>query len=340
MISDPQIRRPTEMPNTYSLEVEAGILRAKQIGVGLWELNVIRRAPEVCFARQRCVTEFPRDVVEEFLRLGSLGWVCDLIARHCDPNYVLGTIERQLFSYYPSAAFRGKRLLDFGCGSGASTFGMGRMLPASEIVGVELEPRHVELAQKVSKFRNLPNVQVLRSPSPESLPEGIGMFDFVMLSAVYEHLLPHERKQLMPLLWSKLKPNGAIFINQTPHRYFPYEHHSTRLWMINYLPDRLAHKMTTSFTNQRSVDWNDHLRGGIRGATEGEILQTLTRGGDARILRPSTNGLRCRADYWLAGCGPKHRIAKRTVWGVFRLTEVIFNTVPAMNINVVVQKVA
>ena len=31
----------------------------------------------------------------------------------------------------------------------------------------------------------------------------------------------------MPLIWSKLKPGRTLFINQTPYRYFPYEHHTT-----------------------------------------------------------------------------------------------------------------
>jgi hypothetical protein len=75
----------------------------------------------------------------------------------------------------------------------------------------------------------------------DQLPAQIGQFDFVMLSAVYEHLLPGERTVVMPLLWSVMKEGAAIFINQTPYRYFPFEHHSTGLWLINYVPDGMAH---------------------------------------------------------------------------------------------------
>jgi hypothetical protein len=58
--------------------------------------------------------------------------------------------------------------------------------------------------------------------------------------AVYEHRLPAERRTLMPQLSDHLWAGGILFINQTPHRWFPYEHQSTALWGTNYLPRPLA----------------------------------------------------------------------------------------------------
>jgi hypothetical protein len=95
-------------------------------------------------------------------------------------------------------------------------------------------------------------VRFLVSPDANSLPPEIGTFDFVMLSAVYEHLLPEERRRVMPWIWSKLKPGGTLFINQTPYRYFPYEHHTTGLWFINYLPDKLSPVPRSPFLQNQS----------------------------------------------------------------------------------------
>jgi 2-polyprenyl-3-methyl-5-hydroxy-6-metoxy-1,4-benzoquinol methylase len=117
------------------------------------------------------------------------------------------------------------QLLDFGCGNGASTMTIGRLLPRTEVVGVELSPEKIEMANRIRAFRSLDNVKFLCSPSGSELPPGLGHFDFVMLSAVYEHLLPDEWK-VMPRLWSALKPGGMIFINRTPYRYFPMEIHT------------------------------------------------------------------------------------------------------------------
>lgn len=325
----------------YSLRTPDGELRAESIGPGQWKLTVAASTPDLFVARQSCVTGFPRSLVEAFLEHSGLGWVCDGIARHCDDEYVLKVIRRQLFSYFAPEEFAGKRILDFGCGSGGSTFGMGKLLPNTEIIGAELEGANVQLAQKVGAFRQMANVRVLCSPAPDRLPDNIGSFDFIMLSAVYEHLLPAERSQLTPLLWSKLKIGGALFVNQTPHRYFPYEHHSTGLWFVNYMPDRMAHRWVMSRTRFKWPDWNEHLRGGLRGATENEILRKLSaKPGGAKILQPSRNDLHSRADYWLAGTSPRHRAAKRAIWIAFQVTDKIFQTIPAMNIDVVIQRVA
>jgi 2-polyprenyl-3-methyl-5-hydroxy-6-metoxy-1,4-benzoquinol methylase len=196
--------------------------------------------------------------------------LCDSLARHDDPEYVCKVLRRQLLAYFDASVFGNKRILDFGCGSGASTFCMATMFPQTEVVGVELDDANVRLAEGILSVRRLPNVQFHLSTDANSLAPDLGSFDFVMLSAVYEHLLPGERRQIMPLLWSKLKDGGFLFVNGTPHRYFPYEHHSTGLWFVNYLPDRMTMVLARNFSKMhqqlnKSRDWKGHLRGGIRG---------------------------------------------------------------------------
>lgn len=220
------------------------------------------------------------------------------------------------------------------------------MLPQTEIVGAELDAKRIEIADSINRHLALPNLAFRCSPSGDRLPDGIGMFDFVMLSAVYEHLLPPERKTIMPLLWSVLKPGGVLFLNQTPYRYSPLEAHSTGLWFINYLPDRVTHWTVRHFAGRnpninQSKDWNVHLRGGLRGGTEGEIVRNLTRGdtSSARILQPHENGLKDRADFWLA-C-TNHRRYRRLKQGIatfFRLTDSMLGTIPAINLEVAIQK--
>jgi hypothetical protein len=136
-----------------------------------------------------------------------------------------------------------------------------------------------------------------------------------------------------------------LFINQTPHRHFPYEHHSTRLWLINYLPDRAAHWVARRYARHnpalnRSPDWNALLRGGIRGGTEREILRNLRRGSSAKavILQPRQNGLKDRADYWLASTSRRLRPAKRAIAALFRVSDRLFGTIPSMNVDVVIRK--
>ena len=162
-----------------------------------------------------------------------------------------------------------------------------------------------------------------------------------MLSAVDEHLLPEERPVVLPLLWSALKRGGVIFINQTPHRWFPKEHHTTNLWGVNYLPDALARKIARFSTRDvRGDDWPTLLRKGIRGGTERSMLHELTGGRteDARILQPIR--FRDCVDYWFQYTSPRHRPIKRILATGLRLSESMFGTIPTTHIDVAIQKIS
>jgi SAM-dependent methyltransferase len=145
------------------------------------------------------------------------------------------------------------------------------------------------------------------------VPVEASSFDFVIMSAVFEHLLPAERRAIMPQLWRALRPGGRLFLNQTPHRLFPVELHTTGLPLINYLPDALAGEAARRLSPriERNATWDELLRAGIRGATDAEILEVL--GPDARLVEPTENGCSDRLDVWFTGLGPRHRGLKRAV---------------------------
>ena len=290
-------------------------------------------------------TSLSLDILEFLASHFEFAGLCEHVARLENPDYVARVLRRQLLAYFTPADFAGKRMLDFGCGIGASSIIMAELLSGLQIIGAELDPQRVEMARRLAEHKGLPNVTFYASPTPDSLPCEVGQVDFIMLSAVYEHLLPHERKTLMPLLWSHLKPGGVILINQTPFRWSPYEHHTTGLWGINYLPDFLAcylarhHSKLAKETN-RVLDWDGLLRHGIRGGTEREILHNLQRNSNPSgvILQPTQNGLRDRAEYWLSCMGLQYRPLKRIIAGVFRGSDRLFGIVPATHIDVAIQK--
>jgi SAM-dependent methyltransferase len=120
-------------------------------------------------------------------------------------------------------------------------------------------------------------VSFLPSPGADTLPAGLDDFDYIVLNGVYEHLLPEERNTLLPRIWERLKPGGVLFIGETPHRYFPYESHTTSLPFINYVPDGLALHFARRFSKRVRFDetWESLLRRGIRGATVREIMRIL-----------------------------------------------------------------
>jgi 2-polyprenyl-3-methyl-5-hydroxy-6-metoxy-1,4-benzoquinol methylase len=307
-------------------------------------LRPTRKSTLQFIPRSSCETSHPEEV-PLFLEHGiSFNWLCEAISRIEDPDYVLQAIQRQLFAFAFPQEFVGARVLDFGSGIGASTLGMAELLPSSQITGLELHANLVGLGRHLAANRHLSNVEFEVSPAADAVPRSARPFDYIMLSAVFEHLLPEERRRLMPQLWDLLKPNGVLFVNQTPHRWFPRDCHSTGLWGINYLPDRLAHRYAhhsaMSPDINQSPDWNVHLRGGLRGGSERELIKLLTTGdrAPAFIMQPIAQGLRDRADYWLSFTSARYHSLKAGIAWFFRITDYLFATVPAVNLDVAVRK--
>src|SRR5882672_3226391 len=281
-------------------------------------------------------TTYPPELILE-IHATKHAYVCDEIRREEDPLYVERAIRHEVLGYVDAEAFRGKRILDFGCGAGASTLVMSRLFPPCEIVGVELEQRLLHLARLRADHLGRSTLKFFLSPSGTALPAGLGEFDYIVLSAVYEHLLPEERRSLLPRIWSHLKPGGVLFINQTPHRYSPIEMHTTGLPLINYLPDALAFALTQRFCKRLNgdEDWPAMLRAGIRGATIGEILHVL--GGDAALVKPKQGD---QIDLWHGKLSRRYGWLKRSIWAALKALKPIAGIHLVPELTLAIRKLA
>ncbi len=250
-------------------------------------------------------TAYPEDLIRLILEVRGPASVIDEIRRDEDPRYVRACLEVDITGYVDPQSLKGKRWLDFGCGGGASTAILAGMFPDSPIVGIDLSDRSLAIARARGRHFGYRNIEFLLSPSPDRLPPDLGSFDAILLSAVLEHLLPDERRTLLPRLWGLLNPGGVLFIDQTPWRYFPFEGHTTRLPLINYLPDRPAYSYARALSRRVGADesWESLLRRGIRGGSLGEIGRILRSccGMDFEFLTPNRLGFRDRVDLWYAG---------------------------------------
>jgi 2-polyprenyl-3-methyl-5-hydroxy-6-metoxy-1,4-benzoquinol methylase len=205
-------------------------------------------------------------------------------------------------SFLPDEDFVGKRLLDFGCGCGASTFALSRIFPNSHILGLDRLADCVEVCNLKKEQLNLNRVSFVTSNSDDQLPAALGRVDYCILCGVYEHLLPPERKSLLHAIWNMLPVGGVLFIAQTPNRYSPIVTHVTRIPMVNFLPDRLAfHVGHWAMKKQYGIDadWERLLRGGFRGGTSNEIERILkeTEAGPI-FIQPNRLGVRDPIDIW------------------------------------------
>jgi SAM-dependent methyltransferase len=285
------------------------------------------------------VTSYPLPLVLDIHATKGLH-VCDEIMRDENPRYVEQHLRHAVLGYVPAEAFAGGRVLDFGCGSGASLLVLNRILPPCEIVGVEIDARLIELARSRARHFGLDWLRVLQSPSPEALPPDLGKFDFIMFSAVFEHLMPNERRKVLPLVFRHLRPGGVLFLNQTPHRYWPVETHTTGgMPFINYLPDRLALAFARRFCKRMSPNetWNSLLRRGIRGGTVPEIMGIL--GGNAELLAPLPP-VGDRIDLWYRSVSARHAVLKYSVRSALKLNKWLSGREIVPTLALAIQKAA
>jgi len=246
-------------------------------------------------------TSYTPDLIQEALEVRGPAWLCDEIARDESPGYVQFGLESGLLSYVREEKFRNKRILDFGCGSGASTAVLGRMFPDVTLVGVEQNPDLLRLAERRREFYGHTRTSFVPSPDPNQLPSDLGRFDFAVMNGVVEHMLPRERKSVLPAVWDLVEPAGVLFVLETPYRYFPYDGHTTGLPGIGYLPDRLAFACARKFSGRGLGDCDREalLRAGIRGSSIREILACLkSTGGRPNLMEPSASGGGDRVGLW------------------------------------------
>jgi 2-polyprenyl-3-methyl-5-hydroxy-6-metoxy-1,4-benzoquinol methylase len=282
-----------------------GRVEIKEMTNGKRRIHAQPRDNSIYIHRASCHTAYPIELIRQILEVKGPGYLCDEISRDEDSSYIESHLRATLFAHLPASAFVGKRLLDFGCGSGASTMIMVRCLPGSlSIVGVELEAAFLRIARARADFYGITNVRFEQSPAGDRLPEQLGEFDFIVLPAVYEHLLPPERKTIIPQLWNHLSKGGVLFIDETPSRWFPVETHTSSLPFVNYLPDPVAHRFVQycSPRGLRNESWTELLRKGIRGGSVNEILGIIhRRGGLPELLKPGYGGMRTPVDVWYEG---------------------------------------
>jgi len=280
---------------------ERGNVTVEPIGLGKSRVSVELNDASAIVPNPTCDTHYPLHLVERLLSVKGPAYLCHEILREEDPSEIQRQLKYDVLSYVEADHFAGRRILDFACGCGASSMALLKLCPQVELVGVDLRADCIEAARDIAAYYGFERATFYQSLDSSTLPPGIGTFDYILMSAVYEHLLPHERTVIMPQLWKSLKPGGVLFLNQTPYRFFPVEVHTTKLPLINYLPDGVALQVARKLSRRvRSGEsWESLLRRGIRGASVGEVIRNLPKEfGLPLQLGPTRHGMQDQIDLW------------------------------------------
>jgi len=201
----------------------------------------------------------------------------DEIERSENPNYMKRKLQILLKEFEISLSQ--KRILDFGCGSGASTLNFLRC-GATDVTGVEVDESLLDIAvSRLNDFfqEGYELIKIGYLDGEYCMPFSDGEFDIAWAHAVMEHIHPNQRRFVLKEIWRLLKTGGLLIINATPNRLWIQEYHTSNLFFVNYLPFNIASFIARHCSSRIPFDQSKEalLSNGFRGCTYWDIAKAL-----------------------------------------------------------------
>jgi SAM-dependent methyltransferase len=135
---------------------------------------------------------------------------------------------------YHCGSLARRRVLDFGCGTGASTAALAEF--ADRLAAFDVWEGSIDIARRRLQEHGLTDrVEFYCAGDIGDVRASMGKFDVIVALGVIEHLpmtVPGLRQRVLRGLAGLLKAGGYLFLGDTPNRLWPEDSHTTRLWWI------------------------------------------------------------------------------------------------------------
>jgi len=135
---------------------------------------------------------------------------------------------------YHCGLLKGRRVLDFGCGTGASTAALAHI--TDSVAAFDIWPESIEIAkQRLREHGTIDKVEFYCADNVEDIMDQMGKFDVITMMGVLEHLpitMRGLRRRVLTSTADLLKTSGYLFVSDTPNRLWPHDSHTTGLWWI------------------------------------------------------------------------------------------------------------
>ena len=102
---------------------------------------------------------------------------------------------------------------DFGCGQGYMLSLLAACNPDAKFFGVDLNPAHIESAQKLVDQFGLDNVMLINADFEELKPDDLPDLDYAAITGVYSWLPMRVRARLIDYVSGRLKAGGLCFLH-------------------------------------------------------------------------------------------------------------------------------
>jgi 2-polyprenyl-3-methyl-5-hydroxy-6-metoxy-1,4-benzoquinol methylase len=157
-------------------------------------------------------------------------------------DHVLARIEsdRRLIIPWLDAGcgLQGLRILEVGCGTGASTVALAEQ--GARVTGIDVDTGALQVAADRCRLYGLEAELLELNACEVGRRFKSGDFDLVILFACLEHMTMSERMEALPQLWALLPGGAWLAVVETPNRLWYFDHHTSLLPFFNWLPDELA----------------------------------------------------------------------------------------------------
>ena len=135
----------------------------------------------------------------------------DYAARYAQQHQKMGeNLGQKVTRKLHSRVFQGGRILDAGCGSGATAIVPAQEFPQSEVVGIDLSEPLLRLATQAAQAAGLDGRVRFETGDAEHIPYEEDSFD-VVLNLNLVHIVEHPI-QMLDEIERILVPDGALFI--------------------------------------------------------------------------------------------------------------------------------
>lgn len=190
------------------------------------------------------------------------------------------TAERELGFLIPYLA-PGKDLIDCGCGPGSITLGLAEAVSPGNVVGIDIEPRQLEVARAAAAQRGLGNAR-FEQASIYEIPAPDASFDVAVAHFVIEHVSdpPRALREMRRVL----RPGGIAAIKDPYYPAFVFRPRTPEIALFEELMARWQKHNHASPTY--AADLRSHLLavGFSRTQASGGTEQAAGSGEDATVL--------------------------------------------------------
>lgn len=150
---------------------------------------------------------------------------------HGSVSYAPGTELALLRREYSglSALVRGKRVVDFGCGTGEQSIALARE-EGCEVLGIDSNPNTLQRAREKAASHALANAVSFAEAAP---PELAGKFDVVISQNAMEHF--PDPDHIVQVMKGLIHDQGLLLITFGPPWYAPYGSHMQYFCKVPWL---------------------------------------------------------------------------------------------------------